>query len=173
MQLVTIKRRAHFLRVRGGARWACACFALECRSRVFEARVQPQSVGADTGSKPPSEESQTGARFGFTVTKKLGNAVVRNRIKRRLREAVRHSASPYSLPDHDYVLIAREAALRRPFADLITDLQTALQRVHAKGPARSKDGGPKHDAPLSKSRSQTSDVSAPSSAARLRTPTSD
>ena len=119
--------------------------------------------------KPVSEGFQTGARFGFTVTKKLGNAVVRNRIKRRLREAVRHSASPYSLPDHDYVLIAREAALRRPFADLIIDLQTALQRVHAKGPARSKDGGSKHDAPRVKSRSQTSDVSAPSGAAKLRT----
>ena len=162
MQLVTIKRRAHFLRVRGGARWACPSFALECRPRPGEVQFEPTR-----------EEARPASRFGFTVTKKLGNAVVRNRIKRRLREAVRHSASPYSLPDHDYVLIAREAALRRPFADLVTDLRTALQRVHTKGPARSKDGGPKRDAPLSKSRSQTSDVSAPSSAARLRTPTSD
>jgi ribonuclease P protein component len=117
MQLTTIRRRAHFLRVRGGARFSCATFALEARPR------------------PPGEPDQ-GARFGFTVTKKLGNAVVRNRIKRRLRDAVRHSASPYSLPDHDYVLIARGAALRRSFADLTSDLQTALQRVHAKGPPR-------------------------------------
>ncbi len=173
MQLVTIKRRAHFLRVRGGARWACASFALECRSRPEAASIQPQSEGVDALRAPQSEGSHPGPRFGFTVTKKLGNAVVRNRIKRRLREAVRHSASPYSLPEHDYVLIAREPALRRPFADLVTDLQTALQRVHAKGPARSKDGGTEHDTPRSTPRSHTLDVAAPSSAAKLRTPASD
>ena len=129
MQLITIKRRAHFLRVRGGARWACPSFALECRPRPVE-DLGPTRMSAGAGS----------ARFGFTVTKKLGNAVVRNRIKRRLREAVRHSADPYSLADHDYVLIAREAALRRSFADLVSDLQSALQRVHAKGPPRSPSG---------------------------------
>ena len=82
--------------------------------------------------KPPT------ARFGFTVTKKLGNAVVRNRIKRRLREAVRLSASPYCRPEFDYVLIARAAALARGFADLKGDLVVALQRVHAKDQPRRK-----------------------------------
>ena len=122
MQLVTIKRRADFLRVRGGLRASVTAFALEAKAR--DAAVKPQVT-------PPC------ARFGFTVTKKLGNAVVRNRIKRRLREAVRHSASPYCRPEFDYVLVARAPALGRDFADLKVDLVSALKRLHAKDqPAR-------------------------------------
>jgi len=129
MQLVTIKRRADFLRVRGGARASTACFALECKARDVSRDVS--HVSAKTASiEPPT------ARFGFTVTKKLGNAVVRNRIKRRLREAVRHSASPYCQPEFDYVLIARAPALQRVFADLKMDLVAALQKVHAKTQSR-------------------------------------
>ena len=70
------------------------------------------------------------------MTKKLGNAVVRNRIKRRLREAVRHSASPYAFAEFDYVLIARGQALDRRFADLKGDVVSALQRLHAKDQSR-------------------------------------
>jgi ribonuclease P protein component len=121
MQLVTIKRRADFLRLRGGARASCAAFALEAKPR--DETVKPPVL-------PPI------ARFGFTVTKKLGNAVVRNRIKRRLREAVRHSASPYCRPEFDYVLVARGAALARNFADLKGDIAVALQRLHAKDQPR-------------------------------------
>lgn len=121
MQLVTIKRRADFLRVRGGPRASVAAFALEARAR-------------DDTVKPPVTPPT--ARFGFTVTKKLGNAVVRNRIKRRLREAVRHSASPYCRPEFDYVLVARAPALARGFADLKGDLVTALKRLHAKDQPR-------------------------------------
>jgi ribonuclease P protein component len=116
MQLVTIKKRADFLRVRGGPRGSAAAFALEGRAR--DETVMPAVC-------PPT------ARFGFTVTKKLGNAVIRNRIRRRLREAVRHSASPYVWPEFDYVLIARAPALTRQFADLKRDVVTALQRVHS------------------------------------------
>src|SRR5450631_2906969 len=112
MHLVTIKRRADFLRVRGGARVSNPSFAIEAKAR--DEAVKPAVL-------PPV------ARFGFTVTKKLGNAVVRNRIKRRLREAVRHSASPYCRPEFDYVLIARGAALARAFADLKGDIANALQ----------------------------------------------
>lgn len=121
MQLVTIKKRAHFLRLRGGARASTPSFALETKPR-------------DATVKPPVEPPT--ARFGFTVTKKLGNAVLRNRIKRRLREAVRHSASPYCRPEFDYVLVARGAALARAFTDLKGDLVTALQKVHAKDQPR-------------------------------------
>jgi ribonuclease P protein component len=72
----------------------------------------------------------TEARAGFTVTKKIGNAVVRNRAKRRLREVARAVLPLYASAGCDYVLIAREATPGRPFASLIEDLKQALRKVH-------------------------------------------
>ncbi len=82
-------------------------------------------------------------RVGFTATKKLGNAVVRNRIKRRLREIARLNLEAQALPGHDYVLIGRGPSLDRPFADLILDLNSALKRLHRKAhlAADTKDQG--------------------------------
>jgi ribonuclease P protein component len=65
-------------------------------------------------------------RFGFTITKKIGHAVMRNRIRRRLREAVRAVAPQAGETGSDYVLIARPAAYGRAFPDLLDDLQRAL-----------------------------------------------
>jgi ribonuclease P protein component len=117
--LATLKRRSEFLRVRGGARWATSGFVLEAKPRVDD-------TAAD------------GPRFGFTVTKQMGNAVVRNRIRRRLREAIRLSVDSQAHSGNDYVLIARSAALDRPFGELVRDLQTAFERVHrpARGTSR-------------------------------------
>ena len=56
------------------------------------------------------------ARVGFTVTKKVGNAVVRNRIRRRLKEAVRVHAAGDMQPGNDYVIVGREEVLTAPFA---------------------------------------------------------
>jgi ribonuclease P protein component len=120
LSLATLARRAEFLRVRGGARWTSASFVLEAKARP------PVNAG---------EGDPAGARFGFTVTKKLGSAVVRNRIRRRLKEAARHLAASHTRADCDYVLIAREAALRRPFVDLVADLATALERVNRRAGA--------------------------------------
>jgi ribonuclease P protein component len=69
-------------------------------------------------------------RVGFTCTKKLGNAVVRNRIKRRLREIARLKLDALAKPGHDYVLIGRGPSLTRRFADLEIDLNSALKRLH-------------------------------------------
>lgn len=75
------------------------------------------------------------ARFGFTVTKQMGGAVERNRIKRRLRAAVSLLGEGKTRANHDYVLVARAGALSRTFAELQKDLERALQRVHhAAGP---------------------------------------
>ncbi len=71
-------------------------------------------------------------RIGFTCTKKLGNAVVRNRIKRRLKEAVRLALPTQVQLGLDYVVIGRSAAETRPFQLLQSDLISALQRLHAK-----------------------------------------
>lgn len=76
----------------------------------------------------PNRSAGTGefARVGFTVTKKLGNAVTRNRIKRRLRAAVRETFPTTARPGFDYVIIARAAAQTRPYERLLDDLRTAL-----------------------------------------------
>ncbi len=69
------------------------------------------------------------ARFGLTVTKKLGGAVTRNRIRRRLRAAAKAVFPSHSKPGEDYVLIARAAAYDRNYADLLDDMKRALLRL--------------------------------------------
>ncbi len=103
-----LRKRADFLDVAAGARSPAAAFVLQSRER------------ADTG--PP--------RVGFTVSKKVGNAVERNRVRRRLREIVRLSDAARLRPGNDYVLIGRRAALDQPFARLIEDFCRALERIH-------------------------------------------
>ncbi|HYD23375.1 MAG TPA: ribonuclease P protein component [Croceibacterium sp.] len=83
-----------------------------------------------------------GKRYGVTVTKKIGNAVVRNRMKRRFRELLRAALPGEGLPDHDHVLIGREGGVERDFARLRDELAAALARAAAgKGdPPRSRGG---------------------------------
>jgi len=94
-------------------------------------------MGADTArvERDAAEQLATPAtsppRFGFTATKKLGNAVTRNHIRRRLKEAVRLVAPGVAHAGCDYVLIAREAAATRPFAVIESDLAAAFAALHA------------------------------------------
>ena len=69
------------------------------------------------------------ARIGFTVTKKVGNAVVRNRTRRRLKEAARLLLAEHPVAGHDLVVIGRDSTRSRPFAELIDDLRRALRRA--------------------------------------------
>lgn len=65
-------------------------------------------------------------RVGFTATKKVGNSVIRNRAKRRMREAARALIPLFAVPGHDYVLIARGGAPTRPWDRLLDDVKSAL-----------------------------------------------
>lgn len=69
-------------------------------------------------------------RFGLTVTRKTGTATERNRIRRRLREALRGGAAVEARPDHDYVIVARREALSLPFAAMVGDVTRAIARIH-------------------------------------------
>ncbi|WP_158811146.1 ribonuclease P protein component [Beijerinckia sp. L45] len=110
-----LKRRADFLRAAKGRRWHGKAFSLQA-GPVEDSEAQG--------------ESQI-ARVGFTVTKKVGGSVVRNRARRRLREALRLSDGLPVRSGHDYVVIARLEAIRLPFSTLQTDLTRAIRSVHA------------------------------------------
>jgi ribonuclease P protein component len=69
-------------------------------------------------------------RIGFTVSRQVGNAVERNRVRRRLREIIRLSQGGGMHDGHDYVLIGRRAALAVPFAQMRQELDAALGRIH-------------------------------------------
>jgi ribonuclease P protein component len=109
-KLVTLRRRAEFLRIRGGGRSATPRFVLEGKRRV-------------------NGETLPVPRFGFTVTKQMGNAVVRNRIKRRLRAALGEAGSKAS-GDFDYVIIARTDAFGCDYQLLVEDFIAGFDRVH-------------------------------------------
>jgi len=68
-------------------------------------------------------------RFGITVTKKIGNAVVRNRMKRRFRELARLVLPEAGIAGADHVLIGRAGGIERPYAELVADLKRALAKV--------------------------------------------
>jgi ribonuclease P protein component len=118
MKLETLKRQSQFKRVRGGVRWAGPLFVMEGRRR------------ADADHKMDGLVTPKGPRFGFTITRKVGGAVVRNRIRRRLKEAIRTLSSPLMRADHDYVVVASRVAHDYPFAGLQDALREAFERLH-------------------------------------------
>lgn len=88
-----------------------------------------------------------GPRFGFTVTRKTGHSVERNRIRRRLREAVRLVAPACARPGHDYVLVGRRPALTVPFADLVADLADSLAKTKRRAAPGRSGRGPERPVP--------------------------
>jgi len=108
LRLETLKKRSDFLRAARAKRVVTPGFILQIRAR------------SDDGP----------ARVGFTCSKKVGNAVARNRAKRRLREVARLVLPHDGAPATDYVLIGRaEVTATRPFALMVQDLRDALARV--------------------------------------------
>ena len=113
--LTTLSDRADYLRAAGARRVSAPAFTLQYRKR--------------------SEGEPEGIRVGFTCSKKVGNAVERNRAKRRLREIARLSLPEHGRAGFDYVLIGRKnSTATRDFATLRADLESALASIHGSEP---------------------------------------
>jgi ribonuclease P protein component len=110
--LSVLKKRAEFLAAAKGRRAPVDGFLLQARKR-------------------DADEPVTGIRIGFTCSKKVGNAVTRNRAKRRLRALAHEVLRHHGQDGWDYVLIGKPGVTtERPFDALKSDLLKALARVH-------------------------------------------
>lgn len=108
-----LKRRPEFLNVAAaGRKWATPGMIVQSRRRRPDSAVPAEQV-----------------RVGFTASKRVGNAVARNRARRRLRALAAELLAQRGQPGCDYVVIARAGTLDRPFAALRRDLSTALDRL--------------------------------------------
>ena len=107
-KLQILRKRAEFLAVAAsGKKWVAPSFILQ--------------IGA-------AREATTSIRYGLTATKKIGNAVIRNRARRRLR-ALAAELLPHASPDHDYVLIARDGAVTAAFDVMRQDMIKGMKRM--------------------------------------------
>jgi ribonuclease P protein component len=124
--LPRLKTRRQFLHVAGaGRKWVAPGLILQ---------VCPHD--ADNGAPQKTAE----LRVGFTVSRKVGGAVVRNRARRRLRQAAERVMADQAADGRDYVLIGRRTTIERPFEDLVADLETALARLGARCDTRDDTG---------------------------------
>lgn len=146
MKLEKLRKRQDFLAANGGRRWSAPGFVLLARKR-------PESPNTDSPDRLPDQQSanqpgilpdadqpsagqpratRSGAgapRVGFTVTKRVGTSVVRNRLKRRLRALAREVLAPKAAAGTDYVLIGRSGGLTRAWTDMVSDLERALRKL--------------------------------------------
>lgn len=111
-KLITLKKRSDFLRLRDGDIKAVrGNLLLQAAPTLYETRA---------------------IHVGFTATKKLGGAVIRNRAKRRLRAAAQEILRLHGMAKFDYVLIARKNCVHSPYDALCKDLESALKEIHRK-----------------------------------------
>lgn len=127
-----LRQRAEFLAAAGAAHVSETGFVLQARRR----------------------DDQGPARVGFTVSRKVGTAVERNRVRRRLRALVRRAGQGRLRAGYDYVLVARQAALTLLFTRLVQELERALNAIHERGTKTSGGGRRPSTAPRARPRRQ-------------------
>ena len=110
--LVRLKTRADFVRVAAGR--------IRAVRPAFIVQAAPQPIGEHSGGS---------VRVGFTASRKVGNAVVRNRAKRRLRAIAAEVLPRQGRPGTDYVIVARATSSERRYAELVADLEVALRQL--------------------------------------------
>ena len=129
--VLRLKQRREFLRVAGaGHKWVAPGLILQARTHMpgeaFKVKENDEGKdGNDAGYKAGE------FRLGFTVSRKVGGAVDRNRARRRLRAAAEKVMPRHARHGNDFVLIGRRATLKRRFQALVEDLQTALRKLDA------------------------------------------
>jgi ribonuclease P protein component len=126
-RLDTIKKRADFLAANAGRRATTPGFILLVRDRQDS---DPAMPGFVLLVRPRCDDDMT-MRVGFTVTKKIGNAVVRNRMKRRFRSLARETLPDHGIAGADHVLIGRAGGIERDYAALADELKRALKKLSA------------------------------------------
>jgi ribonuclease P protein component len=126
-----LKRRAEFLAVAAGrSRHTTPGLILQAKARQrAAAAAQQQAMDSEAPVRPRAETAAGTVRLGFTASRKVGGAVVRNRARRRLRAAAAAVLPAHAATGHDYVIIARPQTVERPFALLVADLEHAMQRL--------------------------------------------
>jgi len=149
LKLEKLRKRQDFLAANGGRRWSAPGFVLLARERSAKANAKtgngPDTGQAEPGATPGAPPPPGGAepispspagqpdpgppRVGFTVTKRVGTSVVRNRLKRRLRALAREVLAPRAAQGTDYVLIGRSGGLTRSYSDMVSDLERAMRKL--------------------------------------------
>ena len=125
--LHTLRVRREFLAVAKGDKQVRRGLVLQARQRDVNALTDLDDASDSTS------DADTAIRFGLTATKKIGNAVIRNRTRRRLRVLAHEILSAHGQPGYDYVLIGRAATKHRTWDGLRTDLRSALKKLHRTG----------------------------------------
>ncbi len=97
----------------------------------FIGAARGKRVGRSAFSLQANERAIEEPGIGFTVTKQTGNSPQRNRIRRRLRAAVKACENRFE-PQHDYVLVGRSEALSMPFGQLVDELAASISKIHVK-----------------------------------------
>ena len=117
VQLVQLKKRSEFLRVASThLSQVTPGLILQCRKHTLK-ETQSSKLAA--------------LRLGFTVSKKVGNSVIRNRVKRRLKAAAQAILPTKAVPHLDLVIIGRQNTFKRSFPNLLTDLEKALKKLQS------------------------------------------